>query len=661
MQKLVHSFVLIFLFSLTFGQEEISLLLEKEKSIERLITIGEYDSARVIKDEILNSPNSTEGSYWKAVGHFQEGRILKVELDNLNAIENLLIAREIFTSLDSLKRSLDVNHQLFWIYMGQEEFDIAESYCLDGIRFAEEIADTNRLYYWYNSHANLLMRTEDYVLAEKSARTSMHYAQFIEETEKISYPMSTLGEIYYFQEIFDSSTYYYEKSLEIKEQHNMNTAWLKSKIGKLYIARNQPRKAISICREGYEDSKASENKKVLAFNCECLHEASVNAGEYKKGYYYLKELMELKGVDATDAKRNEITRLNYESKYQLQTLVDSLNFIKEKEVSETNLKLKESELSRANAVKIALFIGLGLVLIFAIFLFSRFQIIKKQKALLAERKEEAERLKVEADKHRAIAEERNKEILDSINYAKRIQKAILPTDSVLKKHLPEHFVMYVPKDIVAGDFYWLGESKEGLLIAAADCTGHGVPGAMVSVICNNGLNRSIKEYSLSDPADVLEKTRELVVSEFEKSDESVKDGMDIALCSLAFDSGAEKVSLKYAGANNPLWIIRKGNNEIEEYKPNKQPIGKFENPLPFETHEIELNKGDQFYIFSDGYADQFGGEKGKKFKASNFKKLLLQNSQHPMKEQRLKLIENFENWKGSLEQLDDICVIGLRI
>ena len=191
------------------------------------------------------------------------------------------------------------------------------------------------------------------------------------------------------------------------------------------------------------------------------------------------------------------------------------------------------------------------------------------------------------------------------------------------------------------------------MFAAADCTGHGVPGAMVSVVCNNGLNRSVREYALTSPGEILNKTREIVIREFEKSDEEVKDGMDIALCSL------EGNHLKYAGAHNPLWIIRKG--EVIETKANKQPIGQFDNPEPYITHSFDLEKGDTIYIFSDGYVDQFGGEKGKKFKIIAFRTLLLSIQDKSMEEQKVIIDETFETWRGNLEQVDDICVIGVRV
>ena len=250
--------------------------------------------------------------------------------------------------------------------------------------------------------------------------------------------------------------------------------------------------------------------------------------------------------------------------------------------------------------------------------------------------------------------------MDSINYAKRIQSAIMPPINSVKKILPDSFILYKPKDIVAGDFYWMEQTEDSVLIAAADCTGHGVPGAMVSVVCNNGLNRSVREHRLTKPAKILDKTREIVISEFEKSEEEVKDGMDIALCALHSPSHSQSV-LQYAGAHNPLWIIRRGATEVEEIKADKQPIGKFGVEQPFTNHTVELQKGDSIYIFSDGFADQFGGEKGKKFKTKNLKKLFLSMQNESMENQKTQLNDVLENWKGDMEQLDDICVIGVKV
>jgi len=245
------------------------------------------------------------------------------------------------------------------------------------------------------------------------------------------------------------------------------------------------------------------------------------------------------------------------------------------------------------------------------------------------------------------------DVTDSITYAKNIQTAILPSKKNIKKLLRESFIYYKPKDIVAGDFYWLQERNDRVFFAAADCTGHGVPGAMISVVCNNALNRSFREYALSEPGKILDKTREIVKEEFEKSGKEVNDGMDIAICSL------EGHQLQYAGALIPVWIIRDG--EIKEIKGDRQPIGRYGQNKPYTTHTYDLQGGDTIYIFSDGFIDQFGGEEGKKFKIQPFRDLLLNIQEHNMYDQKTIMYKAFEDWKGTLEQIDDVCVIGIRV
>lgn len=278
--------------------------------------------------------------------------------------------------------------------------------------------------------------------------------------------------------------------------------------------------------------------------------------------------------------------------------------------------------------------------------------------------------------------EKNAQIIDSIKYAQRIQSAILPPDRLVTQKLSKSFILYLPKDIVAGDFYWMEtvefqDSDEHLIIfAAADCTGHGVPGAMVSVVCHNALNRAVREYGLTEPATILDKVLEIVLQQFEKSEEEVKDGMDIALCS--FNSGTNE--LQFAGAHNPLWVISSeekdwenvvqiaaadleldAGNYLYEIKPDKQPIGKYADPKPFTNHSLKLEEGDTIYIFSDGLPDQFGGPRGKKFKYKTFKQLLMTAFEKNMTDQKEMIHQRFEDWRGDLEQIDDVCVIGMRV
>ena len=253
------------------------------------------------------------------------------------------------------------------------------------------------------------------------------------------------------------------------------------------------------------------------------------------------------------------------------------------------------------------------------------------------------------------SETKNKELVDSIQYAKRIQNAIMPSEKQLNQLIPNGFVFYQPKDIVAGDFYWLNQKNKDLYIASCDCTGHGVPGALVSIVCNAALNRSIKEFSLNKSGEILDKTRDLVVTEFEKSEDEVSDGMDIALIKLNGNR------LYFSGANNPLWVVRNNGDVVEDIKGCKQSIGLSNNPVPFVTHEVELSSGDCVYLFTDGYADQFGGPKGKKYKTRAFKKLLQSACKEPIYQQKKIIEKTLNDWKGKLEQVDDICVIGLKI
>lgn len=254
-----------------------------------------------------------------------------------------------------------------------------------------------------------------------------------------------------------------------------------------------------------------------------------------------------------------------------------------------------------------------------------------------------------------IIEAQNKEIIDSITYAQSLQEAILPPLEFLNRHLKNNFIFYQPKDIVAGDFYWAEEIGNLFFVAVADSTGHGVPGAMVSVVCSNALNRAIKEFKQTETGKILDKTRELVIETFEKSTSEIKDGMDISL--LCIDS--KNKNIFWSGANNPLWYIQ--DNTLKEIKGDKQPIGKTYDPSPFTTHQIEFKENTIFYLFTDGLADQFGGPKERKFLSRQFSELLLCNNSLPMKQQAEAIEKAFLNWKGDLEQIDDVCVMGIKL
>jgi serine phosphatase RsbU (regulator of sigma subunit) len=283
-----------------------------------------------------------------------------------------------------------------------------------------------------------------------------------------------------------------------------------------------------------------------------------------------------------------------------------------------------------------------------------------------ERTAEVVKQKEELVHQNEIIEEKNKDITDSINYAEKIQRAILPDPEKIKKALPESFILFQPRDIVSGDFFWYSEvlqnGKPLYLLAAADCTGHGVPGAFMSMINTSLLNESVNEKKILQPNEILNEVRRGIIRSLKQTGASgeQKDGMDAGIISLEMHGNS--CTLQYAGANNSMYIIRKFDNPVlEEIDPDPMPVAISDRTFDFKNNIIELQKGDSLYIFTDGYADQFGGPKGKKFKYAQFKKLLLSIQNKSMDEQKEILDKTMAEWKGNLEQIDDILVIGVRI
>ncbi|WP_317896960.1 two-component regulator propeller domain-containing protein [Aurantibacillus circumpalustris] len=263
-------------------------------------------------------------------------------------------------------------------------------------------------------------------------------------------------------------------------------------------------------------------------------------------------------------------------------------------------------------------------------------------------------------KHEQIILQKNKDITDSISYARKIQHAILPSDELLKTYLPNSFVLYMTKDIVSGDFYWFTHFEDSCIIAAVDCTGHGVPGAFMSLIGHNQLNRIVNEEKITDPKNILLELNNGVLGVLHKNESESKDGMDIAICKINY----KKNTLEYSGAMRPLWIINKS-GELTEIKADKIPIGTKQKDrdetIVYTTHTIDTNRGDTFYIFTDGYADQFGGTKDKKYSTGKFKELLIKNSTLDFSSQEKNIKKEHLEWKDENEQVDDILIIGFNL
>ncbi len=634
--------------------------------------------------------SSHQGTQEATIKYFEKGLEINQQIDNKKGVAELL-------------------ENIGAIYKDQGRIVDALGFFNKSLVISESINDKKRIASTYNRIAQINAHQGDTKTALKNFDKSIALHTEIDNQEGIAGCMANIATIYkdYGDPNFNNlnenrlnqgnkkALEYYLKSLEIYERlgKKHSIATVLSNIGSIYNAHGDPTctlpkeeclkkgKEIALIyshqslklREELGDNKGIASSLInlayLNYNIRKLNEAekyglqglkmSQNIGlpeNVRNAAFLLSKVYEAKNGESQSLEMYKLHVLMRDSLNNQTTekaaLIQETQFEYEKQKvlddakNDKLLAIEQQEKEKQKIIAYATGFGLLLVVVFLFFVFNRLRITKKQKNIIEEQKDVVEHA------HQELSE-KNKEITDSIQYAKRIQNAILPPDKLVKEYLHESFILYRPKDIVAGDFYWMEHRNGKVLFAAADCTGHGVPGAMVSVVCNNALNRSVREHNIITPGEILNKTREIVVTEFEKSDDEVKDGMDIALCSI------EGNNLEYAGANNPLWIIR--NNELIEIKANKQPIGKFDNPEPYTTHQVALQKGDTIYIFSDGYVDQFGGQKGKKLKTPAFRELLLSIQDKSMAEQKQIIDSKFINWKGDIDQVDDICVIGVRV
>jgi serine phosphatase RsbU (regulator of sigma subunit) len=260
-------------------------------------------------------------------------------------------------------------------------------------------------------------------------------------------------------------------------------------------------------------------------------------------------------------------------------------------------------------------------------------------------------------KQRDVIAEHEASITDSIKYAYKIQNALFPNQCDFEQVSKDYFIFYKPRDIVSGDFYWIGRADKRMVVVAADCTGHGVPGAMMSMLGVAFLNEIVERDGIAEPGKILDNLRKKIIHALKQhgAEMEQKDGMDIA--AIAIDLKTK--NLEFAGANNPLYLLR--NDELLETKGDKMPVAIHQHMEPFTNHILELHEGDMMYIFSDGYPSQFGGPEGKKLMNKNFRAIILEMKDLPMNEQRDRIEQQFVSWQGNYEQVDDVLVIGLKI
>ncbi|MCE3297283.1 MAG: hypothetical protein K0R65_2997 [Crocinitomicaceae bacterium] len=561
--------------------------------------------------------HNNKGDIQKALYYFQQSLKIREQIKDTAGIANSL-------------------NNIAFIYETTGEKQKALEQHLRSLKMRRKINDLHGIAISANNIGTIYHELKQLDKALKYHLESLEIRQKIDDPAGLAYVLNNLAGIYSAQGDHEKALKYYRQSLEIRENLDdpNGIALSLNNMGGVYLELGQLDKAFSYSNKAYLIAKDLGYPETIEEISDNLYKIYSKREQWKEAFTMLELHKKMRDSLNNDGIKNALLENELRYKFEKTRALEQAKQEKKNAVYQEQLK-------RQTLMNISFGIGFLMLVLIAVVIYRSLRNTRKQKLI------------IEKQKH--LVEEKNNEILDSITYAKRIQSAILPQEKLIKSVFPDSFILYKPKDIVAGDFYWFEVIDDLVFLAAADCTGHGVPGAMVSVVCNNALNRSVKEFGLKLPGEILDKTREIVISEFSKSDEDVKDGMDISLCALHL----KERKLYWTGAHNPLWIIRKG--EIIEVKADKQPVGKFSAAKEFTTHEIALENGDEIYAFTDGFQDQFGGEKGKKFKISQMRELFLSLADLSM-EMKKELIEAaFESWRGELEQVDDVCVLGARI
>jgi serine phosphatase RsbU (regulator of sigma subunit)/Flp pilus assembly protein TadD len=525
------------------------------------------------------------------------------------------------------------------IYSNQNKHDQALKYFMKLARVAEERKFNQRLSIAYN---NIGITYKDMGRLNEAAT---YYKKALAEFQKnnfargIGSATNNLGTIAKMQGKYEEALQYYESSIQLfrESRDTASEAGIYTNIGELYYDQKQYRKALDFYLKGQFIAERYHN--VNNFRGDAYEGlAKVYAGleDYRNAYKYTVRYQAWKDSVTDEEGMRQVTEI--EKRLENEKHERELESLRQKEEIRKLQVEKQNQQLRQSRMVIYFVAGiLVLVLGMSFFLLKAYRQIKKTNSELAETK---------------------KEIQDSINYARHIQQAMLPEVGILKQYFPEGFGLFKPKDVVSGDFYWFNELHGKVYFAVADCTGHGVPGAFMSMIGMDKLNQCLVDKKLSEPSEILSALNVSIrraLRQYQEGSTS-RDGMDIVLCCI----DPQTRMLSYAGANRPLCLIR--GQQVQEFKPTKASIaGSTPDQQVYMQHEIALEKNDSLYLFTDGFADQFGGPEHKKFMSRRLRETLLEISTLPMSSQEIELQKRFDAWRGRHAQVDDVMVLGLRI
>lgn len=606
--------------------------------ISELIDNSKYDLASSKIDSLIAIANKNNDQLSLAEAYNLRGTINNEQSKIKEAIYDYSRAIEIYENNKNRNGVAGGYVNLGSIYSALDEYKMALSYYFKAIKIFKETKKNRNLGILYNNIGNIYQKLHQLANSNFYLRESLTEAKQFEDSMLAGMANHNLGINFAESQNYDSAIVYYNKSLQYISTYENGPGHIFNykQLGDAYYKLKNYKEAEKYFLKALELSNAigiSNSKEDLYAMLSMVYEYNK---DYKQALAYNKEYAKMIDSLSSEEIKSGIMKAQFDSELQQQKKI-------QEQEQKNRDAISKAKIDAQRKIITASLIALAIVLVLVVIVFRSYKQKQKANKIISKQKE--------------LVEEKNTEILSSINYARRIQTALLTSDNYLKKYLKDYFILYKPKDIVSGDFYWGLEHKGKFYMVVADCTGHGVPGAFMSLLNISILNELIIEKNISDPGKILTEARnEIIKSLNPEGGEESKDGMDCILC--AFDFKAN--TLHYACANNSFYLLR--DNTVILSETNKMSVGKsHDDSVPFKSYTLTVNKGDTFYLITDGYADQFGGPKGKKFKYNQLLTLFVQIQNEEMSVQKNKLNEAFDKWRGDLEQVDDVCIVSIKI
>jgi serine phosphatase RsbU (regulator of sigma subunit)/Tfp pilus assembly protein PilF len=644
---------------------------------------GIYDSAEDYFKKAIEIQEKINDEEGLARAYLNMGNVYYYQGETNLSVEYYQKSLVLSEKIGDLEGAAKCYNNIGMIYTERRYFNWALDYHGKSLAIKEKKGDKRGVAVSYNNLGDVYFAQKRYKEAKEHYNKSLDLRKAIKDKRGQAFSLQNIGRVFANEDKYLDAERYYQQSLKIFEEiaDQEQKARLLTDIASINLKLNNYKKTIKYAQEAIEIGKQLKTLPRLRDAYEVLAKVYEKQNNIPNAYKYYKMFIATKDSIYRDEEHKLIEK---ETKYK----VDK----KQKEIENTNLKLEKQEADKRNMrmKMFLLLIGLGAMLVLAFVLFKNYKQKTKANKLLEEQKSEIELQKEQIELQRDLVMEKNeqvlaakKEIEDSIIYAKNIQHAILPSEELLSSILPEHFIFFRPRNIVSGDFFWVRQLKNFVVVAIADCTGHGVPGAFMSMLGFMFLNETVTTRRLDNSGQILDRLREKIKESLHQSGKEgeAKDGMDISF----FIIDTDNRELQFSGAFNPLYLIRDNdritsieaieNESIKSYvspddkikatlfeiKADRQPIAIYSYEKPFKSHVLKLEPGDRIYSFTDGYPDQFGGDEGKKFNAKRFKEMFLNICHLPMDEQYEQVNKNFYDWMGNIEQVDDVLLMGLRI